>query len=507
MNQTSKFIKIFITILFTIILAVLAYQYFRQAIQDEVQLDFNNRTRLIKTYLNLLGSNVNSFKQDIEYLYQLESSDCTVLPAQYQLKNFDKNHYILSTDLAASLEVSLSGMGSADNARKYYGKEINTILKLSSRFNSIVKSLPEITWVYYTSINRFIFVAPVLSPKDYLFKKADYQRNFWREAEPGHNPEQKQIITRLYDDAAGQGLMITISSPVMLDKQFSGVISLDLGLEFLRSLLTSEFNSPLGEYLLVDESSFLVGKVDNFKIGTKIQLPDMPGDDQNIIYFQGKYWLITEVVDGQLWLVHTFAKNKLTWAAIIKSLPIWLILIITLILAFVLIKLQESHKHVLELSRVDPLTGLLNRRGLYEAIKQPINYCKRHHNGWSVVIMDIDYFKNVNDTYGHDVGDEVIEKIGHLISNMLRKSDIASRWGGEEFLLFLPDSNVKTACHIADKILKAVQKERITSKDIHITLSSGCAEAGENESFSDVLKRADKKLFEAKEQGRNQNVR
>ena len=507
MNQTSKLIKVFITILFTLILAILAYQYFRQTIQDEVQLDFNNRARLIKTYLNLLGSNVNSFKQDIEYLYQLESSDCTVLPAQYQLKNFDKNHYILSTDPAARLEVSLSGLGSADNAQKYYGKEINTILKLSSRFNSIVKSLPEITWVYYTSINQFIFVAPVLSPKDYLFSETDYQRNFWREAEPGHNPEHKQIITRLYDDAAGQGLMITISSPIMLDNQFSGVISLDLGLEFLRSLLTSEFNSPLGEYLLVDESSFLVGKVNDFKIGTKIQLPDMPGDDQNIIYFQGKYWLVTEVADGQLWLVHTFDKNKLTWAAIIKSLPVWLILIITLILAFVLIKLQESHKHVLELSRVDPLTGLLNRRGLYEAIKQPINYCKRRHNGWSVVIMDIDYFKNVNDTYGHDVGDEVIEKIGHLIRNMLRKSDIASRWGGEEFLLFLPDSNVKTACHIADKILRAVHEERITSKDIHITLSSGCAEAGENESFSDVLKRADKKLFEAKEQGRNQNAR
>lgn len=511
-NQVNKLLKVIIIVVSTVILAALTYNYFHNSLQNEARLDFNNRARLIKTYLNLLGSHVNSFKRDIEYSYHLESNNSAIHPGLQQLKNFDKNHYILSNDFDSNdsennLQVTLSGIGTADKALQLHGKEINTILKFSSRFNSIAESLPEITWVYYTSINKFLFVAPTINPDEYLFDEPDYQRNFWQEAQPENNPEHKQIITKLYNDAAGQGLMVTISSPVLLDNHFMGIVSLDLGLDFLRSLLISDLNSPLGESILVDESSFLVGKVEDFTIGTQIEVPDLSKNTQGFIHTDDKHWLITELVDGELWLVHVFENNKIIMASLIKSIPVWTILFITLALAFVLIKLQEVHKQIVELSRIDPLTGLLNRRGLYESIKQPVSFSKRHNNSWSVVIMDIDYFKKVNDTYGHNIGDEVIQEVGRLMKDIIRNSDIAARWGGEEFLLFLPDTNAQMACHIADKLLEAVSTQQITNNKLNITLSSGCAEAKADEPFDEVLKRADIKLYEAKEKGRNQNQR
>lgn len=505
MSQISKLVKIIAIILCTVILAVLVYSHFHKKLQDEALLDFNNRARLIKTYLNLLGSNIHSFKQDIEYLYHLKPDYFTPHPRLRKLHNFDDTHYILLNDSENKLQGNLSGIGSVEQILPLYGKELSTVLELSSRFNSLVESLPEITWVYYTSVNRFIFMAPNAPPEEYLFSMADYKKNFWQEAQPENNPEHKQIITRLYNDAAGQGLMITISAPVILDNQFSGVISLDLGLKFLRSLLQSDIHSPLGENMLIDESHSLISKVDDFTIGTKITIPDAAYKSQGFYYSQKKHWLISEVATGELWLVHCFRNDKIMTSAIIKSIPVWIILIITLFLAFVLLKLQESNQHIIKLSRIDPLTSLLNRRGLYEAIKQPVSFSQRHKTPWSVIIMDIDYFKKVNDTYGHDVGDEVIKSIGQLLNDNIRDSDLAARWGGEEFLIFLPQTDIKKACCIAEKLLKSVARQRISNKKLTITLSSGCAEAQNNETFEQVVKRADIKLYQAKEDGRNQN--
>ena len=144
-NQVNKLLKVITIVVLTAILAALTYNYFHNSLQKEALLDFNNRARLIKIYLNLLGSNVDSFKQDIEYSYQLESNDFAIHPELQQLKNFGKNHYILANDSENNLEVILSGIGTADKALQLHGKEINTILKFSSRFNSIAESLPEIT--------------------------------------------------------------------------------------------------------------------------------------------------------------------------------------------------------------------------------------------------------------------------------------------------------------------------------------------------------------------------
>jgi diguanylate cyclase (GGDEF)-like protein/PAS domain S-box-containing protein len=158
------------------------------------------------------------------------------------------------------------------------------------------------------------------------------------------------------------------------------------------------------------------------------------------------------------------------------------------------------------LSRIDDLTGLLNRRVLIEKLEDEVRRIQRYKSNLSLIICDIDYFKEINDKYGHDIGDRILQMVSRLFTEAIRNTDIIGRYGGDEFLVILPETTIEGAKEIAERIRSSVEnfkfKEGETS--INTTVSLGIAEFNpEKENVGELIKRADNALYIAKGKGRN----
>ena len=160
------------------------------------------------------------------------------------------------------------------------------------------------------------------------------------------------------------------------------------------------------------------------------------------------------------------------------------------------------------LSEVDPLTGTLNRRGLDAAFPDTLGDGQTLVEPLSVVMVDLDHFKQINDTHGHAVGDEVLRHVSRLLSQVLRSGDAIVRYGGEEFLLILPEVGLGRALRIAERARSAVERHplRLSIGQVSATISLGVAERGPGESRASLIGRADQALYAAKTTGRNKIV-
>ncbi len=159
----------------------------------------------------------------------------------------------------------------------------------------------------------------------------------------------------------------------------------------------------------------------------------------------------------------------------------------------------------LRLAKTDPLTGLLNRFGSENLLDQEMASCRNSGRRTCMMIMDIDHFKSVNDQYGHRVGDEVLKMLADSLNIMTPQGDRVIRWGGEEFLVLVPNTGVDQAMQLAEQLRQTV--ENITRSDLpRFTVSIGVAEFRSEQAFSQWYEEADKALYEAKETGRNRVV-
>ena len=170
-------------------------------------------------------------------------------------------------------------------------------------------------------------------------------------------------------------------------------------------------------------------------------------------------------------------------------------------------KLKDTQKKLIEQANRDPMTNLYNRRYFNEIIKSLLLIAKRTSQLFSLIIIDIDDFKNVNDTYGHSVGDRVINDLADIFRNTVRNSDISVRFGGEEFVIILPNTHLKEAEIIAKKLKDIVENNTIILKDgsrIKFTISLGVSQIQQDdESVETVLHKADEALYQAKNSGKN----
>lgn len=165
---------------------------------------------------------------------------------------------------------------------------------------------------------------------------------------------------------------------------------------------------------------------------------------------------------------------------------------------------QENYKRELEyLSTTDSLTRIGNRRYFQTKLQEEVARAKRYKTPFSMIIFDIDFFKKVNDEFGHDIGDQVLVEYTELINNILRDSDIFCRIGGEEFVILTPHANLDEAIKIAQKVRVLVKEHK---KIVPITMSFGVVTYRMEESFDAMFKRADEALYRAKERGRDQVV-
>jgi len=176
---------------------------------------------------------------------------------------------------------------------------------------------------------------------------------------------------------------------------------------------------------------------------------------------------------------------------------------------------QQSYNHALALSRKyqllahsDPLTKLSNRRDALSILKQEKARISRNQEPLSIILCDVDHFKKINDLYGHNAGDAVLIDLAQIFTNTMREQDCVARWGGEEFLFILPQTQAINANTFAEKIQKKLQNHVVLyeGNEIRITVSMGIEQLDHNQSIDEVINSADKYLYQAKDAGRNKIV-
>ena len=170
--------------------------------------------------------------------------------------------------------------------------------------------------------------------------------------------------------------------------------------------------------------------------------------------------------------------------------------------------MSNISKNYQEMANTDDLTRLANRRYMREILKREMSRAIRFNRSFSIIIFDLDHFKEINDNYGHDAGDEVLLEITKILDDILRAQDICARWGGEEFLIMLPETDQTGAQQVAERLKLAMEEYPIEyqGQDLKVTLSAGCSEFNMKESLDSCLKRADDNLYQAKKLGRNRVV-
>jgi diguanylate cyclase (GGDEF)-like protein/PAS domain S-box-containing protein len=168
--------------------------------------------------------------------------------------------------------------------------------------------------------------------------------------------------------------------------------------------------------------------------------------------------------------------------------------------------LEHANKELARLATQDPLTGLYNRRAFEFEAAKVIYTADRHRRPCSVLFLDLDHFKSINDRFGHAIGDEVLQKAATKITSLLRSSDLVARWGGEEFVLLLPDTPLEQALIVGEKILEAMRGLRLLNTPIQITISGGVVERQFNTPLEHTLQQADMLLYQAKQSGRDRLV-
>jgi diguanylate cyclase (GGDEF)-like protein len=166
---------------------------------------------------------------------------------------------------------------------------------------------------------------------------------------------------------------------------------------------------------------------------------------------------------------------------------------------------KEVQERLRDLATHDTLTGIYNRRYLEEVVRKEVDRAQRYARPLSIAMVDADHFKRINDTHGHQVGDEVLRAVSERCQKGLRSNDVLARYGGEEFVMVFPETSLGNARTVAERVRVAVGEVPITVGDraLAVTVSIGLAALGQEQDFSALLERADHALYAAKQSGRN----
>jgi diguanylate cyclase (GGDEF)-like protein len=223
-------------------------------------------------------------------------------------------------------------------------------------------------------------------------------------------------------------------------------------------------------------------------------------DKTYIITVSERCWALADKTTTQAQKISEAKKDDLIYMIEFISM------ILLVIIGLIIVSVQIFVKKGLEKDRItDRLTSLFNRYSFEEQIEYHIELFERYNNKFSIVFFDIDFFKKVNDTFGHDKGDDVLVEISQLLQKELRHIDFAFRYGGEEFIALLPETNLENAVKIAERLRESVREYNF-SVDRQITISLGVAEYQKNETIREFVKRADRYLYKAKEVGRDKVI-
>ncbi len=447
----------------------------------------------LKEYISISKSLIYSLKNSVETSLELSLHSTIHHPAYEDIKfKKEKDLYYITNTYSSNINNILIGTGKINDFDYDKKDEIYAALYLTPLFNTVLHIIPETKWVYYTSKNEFIYISPSCDINLFNSFKRYYNAPFWKSAIPENNPEKKLKISNLYKDEAGKDLMISLSAPVFTNDSFKGVVSIDIGLDILNKYLKNEH--ILGDLYLVNKENYILAATSSFDLTEKL-------------IYSPKNSVKIEITKNELYLINIQNSNQIKLKAFRNALWKILILFLILNLTIIVFYLKKLLLKVEYIAKTDSLTKLLNRRTLESEIKSLINVSNRYKQDLSFLLIDIDFFKKINDTYGHQIGDEVLIEISKLFIEKTRDYDVIGRYGGEEFFIALANTNINDAFILAERIRKNAKLIKIGKLNINLTISIGCTQLKENDTYFKILKRIDTLLYKAKGTGRDITVK
>lgn len=458
-------------------------------LNKEIEAYTKKQKIIIEDYFNISKTILYSYKNLFENKPQIKIQKH---PSLLNIEQYTKDTYNIQNKISETYNSTIYGIGKIEEFSSNLENEINTVLYFDSLFKTALDILPDIKWIYFSSKQKYIYLAPSKLKANKTFIESQFKKNFWIEAIPVNNKSNELLLTKLYKDGLSYEILTTLSLPIF-DKssEFIGIVSIDIGLKIFDKIF-NEHKNISGNTYLINHNNYILASTTSFNKDLQLNLTQ-------------KEYKVQDISNNKIKLVYIENPRKKHSLIINKSMSKILLLLFLLSIIYLSYHLTYLLNKVERLANYDSLTNLLNRRALrYEASKY-IELSKRYKDNISLILIDIDDFKTINDTFGHANGDLVLKSISNTLISSARKTDLVSRYGGEEFLIVLPHTNLNNAYLQAERIRKEVLKINFSNIKKNITISLGCVEFNPKKDCLDsAIHRADILLYEAKEKGKNQ---
>ncbi|WP_058972727.1 cellulose biosynthesis regulator diguanylate cyclase DgcQ [Type-D symbiont of Plautia stali] len=379
---------------------------------------------------------------------------------------------------------------------------------------------------WYTSrAGFFISSRPPQSPQELEETYATMvKRPYFRELDP-RNPQHSRLRwTEAYQGLFNEGLMITVSAPVVSGDYWYGVLSMDFTQQRIHALLNEARQSYLqGKLLIVDRSMHEITRLS--------ALHDKPLTDEQQARLEQQMrlhpagimrlgtqftsWSKLTNVDAYLVNIQSLKQGiaQPLGRVALFLFGTWLLFVVLLLVSHQVIvrlvrRMDDLSSKLTWRANYDGMTRLLNRNAFFEQFVALAAHNKQQQTPMAVIQLDVDHFKNVNDTWGHAAGDQALIRVAGVISHTLRKYDIAGRIGGEEFCIVLPETTLEDASAVAERIRTRLAAKTILvncNSTFSVTLSAGVTSSEEQGDYhaESLQATADRRLYQAKTSGRN----
>lgn len=503
---TSNKIFILSSVLF-IALLIGGFAYVKEIneIKSHTRSTIENRAIQFQSHINLTLANAMALKKVYENEYKhflvhhsndlfVEENDFWYLP-QHNLTTFTQKRLERSHGTVQIL-------GPITTRNTQLQVELKTAETLTPVIEAILSEIKSSVAIYYTSKQGFSYRAPQHLIDQYLFNAEQYKQPFWLNSIPVNNPLYKPVFS-LINDTTGHKKKFSLSNPIIVNGQFLGVISIEMTTNEIDNLLS--IDQHIANSVLLDNDNIISYAPNHDSIGIPLELTHVESTPSWQRTESG--WLYSApIIPGKLYFAHQLTDQSIIHDAIENSMLLWGLLILGVVLSLLTMQLFCTAKKNRNLMLVDPLTSLYNRRGFHIVSVPIFAHLKRHKSPWSLLLIDVDFFKKVNDTYGHNIGDDVLVKIASFIQQSNRSESIVGRWGGEEFLVLLPGTSAEQAMEAAERIRTNIAENLLIKNQEHVTVSIGISSAIYNDNFEKMVHNADLALYQAKNKGRNISI-
>ena len=407
--------------------------------------------------------------------------------------------------------------------------EIRAALEFSFilQFSAPEKDFQRRLW-YISRAGFFVSSRPPTNDRQVLESfQTMVQRGYFTGMTPAHNPQRQLRWTSSYSGIMNEGTIVTASVPVDSDNYWYGVLAMDFASEEIHQHLQQVLpQKQQGIIVLLDRAMNTLAISDSqpHQEGHYLSeqelkqlrvLVEKKAAGQHRFGYRFVSWARLHDFDGLLLNIQSLqegiqgAAGRISAVLLITWLVFTLILLITWLTIHRLIdRLLGLQQSLYQRANYDPLTQLLNRGAFYERARPLAMLCQRYHHPLSLIQLDIDHFKNVNDTWGHHAGDLALHHVASQIKHMVRDADLGGRVGGEEFCLLLPETSRDRAVTVAERMRAALAAEPLvldSGQTIPLTASFGVVSSEEQGDYQTESLQliADRRLYIAKQSGRN----